>query len=279
MIVNDAPGDVGPYWRCNCFGVFTIDTGDGPVLPPISRKARGLLAWLALNHLQTTRDRLTGLLWSNRGEVQARQSLRQTLTEIRQFARAQALPVPIIADRDHIVPAPGAFLTDVMAFRHHADAGDLTMLAGLLGDCPLQLLEDLDGIDPAFDDWLAMERPRQHDIRVAAALSAVRHAIDAGRHAMAAPLLLVLRAHDASHEGIAHAAMQAAYAGADRDGLRHILAAHQHALRRDLDTGLAPETRALFDRLMAADWQSAAPESVLEPESADICAVTGLWIA
>src|SRR5215203_4271705 len=49
-----------------------------------SRKARALLAYLALRRgISVPRDTLCALLWGERGEEQARASLRQTLSVIR----------------------------------------------------------------------------------------------------------------------------------------------------------------------------------------------------
>ncbi|MFD2430484.1 hypothetical protein ACFSUK_25205 [Sphingobium scionense] len=61
-----------------------IDEADGRDHSPRSRKACALLAHLALEpDRRASRDRLVGLLWSDRGEVQARASLRQALTDLR----------------------------------------------------------------------------------------------------------------------------------------------------------------------------------------------------
>jgi DNA-binding SARP family transcriptional activator len=56
-----------------------------------SRKARALLAYLALRRgVAVPRDTLCALLWGDRGEEQARASLRQTLSVIRKDLRAAA---------------------------------------------------------------------------------------------------------------------------------------------------------------------------------------------
>ncbi len=256
-----AAGTITGRWTFVCFGAFAIDSGAGPQLPPLGKKARALLAWLAVNNVRVARERLIGLLWSRRGEEQARQSLRQALTEIRHFARAAGLPSPIDGDRDHLFIATGRVLTDIALLRQRAADGDLGGIAEQLGDCPCQLLDDLDGVDPAYDDWLAMERPRQHDARIAAALAAAQRARTAGQHGPVSLLLTVLRAHDAAHQGIAHAAMEAAFAAGDRDTMRHVLRQHEIAVSRDLDCPIAPETRLLFNRLMASPLPAPAAES------------------
>src|SRR6266852_4573124 len=54
-----------------------------------SPKSRALIAYIALTEsLTETRERLAGLFWSEADEGKARQSLRQTLRDIREIFRA-----------------------------------------------------------------------------------------------------------------------------------------------------------------------------------------------
>ena len=69
--------------RIRLLGPLAI-TLDGRVVPIASRRARALLGYLALREgAQISRTLLTGLLWGERSESQARASLRQTLSELR----------------------------------------------------------------------------------------------------------------------------------------------------------------------------------------------------
>ena len=69
--------------RCRVFGVFAVEAPQGPIRIR-SRRARALLGYLLLAPPGgATRERLSGLLWSDRGEEQARASLRQCLLELR----------------------------------------------------------------------------------------------------------------------------------------------------------------------------------------------------
>jgi DNA-binding SARP family transcriptional activator len=57
---------------------------DGRSVAIASKKARALLGYLALREgSEVPRSIITGLLWGERGEDQARASLRQTFTELR----------------------------------------------------------------------------------------------------------------------------------------------------------------------------------------------------
>ncbi|WP_135466213.1 hypothetical protein [Crenalkalicoccus roseus] len=119
-----------------------------PVLPR-SRKTRALLALLGMSPGEhVSRLRLAGLLWSRRGPEQQRGSLRQALRELQQALSPIGLPV-LSASRDTVRLREGAVWVDVIeALRSGGATG---------GE---ELLSDLDGLDPAFDHWLAEQRRR-----------------------------------------------------------------------------------------------------------------------
>ena len=73
-----------PELRICVIGVFRVLTHDGQDLTPRGRKARALLAILALTSTRRrSRPALQDKLWSDRGPEQGAASLRQTLSEIR----------------------------------------------------------------------------------------------------------------------------------------------------------------------------------------------------
>src|SRR5258707_13655009 len=79
-------GDAGgqPELRISVIGAFRVLAHDGEDLTPRGRKARALLAILALTPgRRRSRPALQDKLWSDRGPEQGAASLRQTLTEIR----------------------------------------------------------------------------------------------------------------------------------------------------------------------------------------------------
>ena len=83
-------------------GGFGLRSADGRDLALSTRKDRLLLAYLALNAGRPlARDRLSGLLWGDRGESQARDSLRQSLAAIRQAFRQVDLD-PIQSERESV---------------------------------------------------------------------------------------------------------------------------------------------------------------------------------
>ena len=69
-------------------GGFGLRVGGREIV--VSRKARALIAYLAINPGQpAARDTVSDLLWSRRGAEQQRHSLRQTLVELRRVFAAE----------------------------------------------------------------------------------------------------------------------------------------------------------------------------------------------
>ena len=80
----------------------------------LSKKAQALLAHLALSPGQTQpRARLAGLLWGDRADEQARNSLRQTLFELRRVL-GPAGERCLIADHERVALDPINLSVDVL---------------------------------------------------------------------------------------------------------------------------------------------------------------------
>lgn len=145
-----------------CWGDFAFeDAESGADLRPRGRKARALLAYLALQPGKpVSRERLAALLWGDRADEQARSSLRQTLFELRALPSIDAL---LIVDRETVTFRREAIETDIELMQELADAGDFGELLTLLPSTDDRLLASLDGIDSEFDQWLRIERARQRE--------------------------------------------------------------------------------------------------------------------
>jgi TolB-like protein len=130
--------------RLTLFGGFSAAGADGAEIPLKSLKARALLAYLALPPGKPrSREEIMALLWSDRGEAQARASLRQVLTGLRKDLGAQAMTALNIAD-DAVSLDP-----------------DKVMVEGIkAGE---ELLAGFHLHDPAFEEWLRDERLRLED--------------------------------------------------------------------------------------------------------------------
>jgi TolB-like protein/DNA-binding SARP family transcriptional activator/Flp pilus assembly protein TadD len=149
-----------PSLQLTLFGGFRACLASGEEVVFARRKAMFLLAYLALQpDASQTRDKLTGLLWGDRGEAQARGSLRQTLTGLRKTLRS-AVPPPLLIDGDRLGLDPQVVEADVRVFEalSGSDAVDDLQRAVELYRGPF-----LDGIalrSADCEQWLLRERER-----------------------------------------------------------------------------------------------------------------------
>src|SRR6516225_6232038 len=96
--------------RIHLLGSMMIETDGRPVVVA-SKKARALPGYLALREgAEVSRGVLTGLLWGERSESQARGSLRQTLSELR-AALGSASP-SIMANKETVAWVAGSAWID-----------------------------------------------------------------------------------------------------------------------------------------------------------------------
>lgn len=127
--------------RLTLFGEFSAVRTDGSEIPLTSQKARALLAFLALPlGKPRSREAIMALLWSDRGEEQARASLRQVLSGLR-----KALGEDVAS----ILNTEGEFLSL---------NPDRVIIVG--ADTGEVFLADVRVNDPAFEEWLRDERLR-----------------------------------------------------------------------------------------------------------------------
>jgi DNA-binding SARP family transcriptional activator/tetratricopeptide (TPR) repeat protein len=133
-----------------------IDGTDAP--PPASRRARSLLAWLALNPGPHARGEVAACFWPDTLDSSARTNLRSALLALRselQPAGARHLS----ASRDVIgLPSDGESWVDAVEFAALVERGELEQAAAL-GDGEL-----LPGLD---DDWVYRARDAHRDRLIA----------------------------------------------------------------------------------------------------------------
>jgi DNA-binding SARP family transcriptional activator len=126
-------------------------------LPLPNRKARALLAYLAVENNSATRERVAGLLWSETNEQHARGSLRQVLSDIRE-ALSAACCQALITSRTDIVLDPDAVELDVAATLRDINSGrvpELLLVRSRLAESAFTGYEDL---SPLFQEWVQTSR-------------------------------------------------------------------------------------------------------------------------
>jgi TolB-like protein/DNA-binding SARP family transcriptional activator/cytochrome c-type biogenesis protein CcmH/NrfG len=235
--------------RLVLLGSFSLQAEDGAELALPTRKDRLLLAHLALSAGGSqARDRLAGLLWGDRGEVQARDSLRQSLAALRQTFRQVGLD-PIRTDRESVFFDPASIEIDAIEFAASARTAPGKSAALYRGE----LLEGLDGVTSEFEEWLRPERERLADLAVRALEDATAScSVGASADALI-ELGRRLLAKDRLREPVYRALMRLQERKGDRVEALKLYAACRTALQQEL--GISPDTKTenLHRNLLAAE--------------------------
>jgi TolB-like protein len=250
------PQPSGPRFELRCWGEFRLyDRVQRAECSPQSRKARALVAYLAA-HSRTpiSRERLATLLWSERGDQQARASLRQTLFEIRSYATDGARL--LVIDHDQVQLDGLALTSDVARLEALARSDDLDALSQALADTGDRFYDGLDGLDPAFDEWLALERRRQQEHVLALCAAAATRGLHNGAHGAVAGLATALQAFDETNETVAQIGMKADHACSDCSAVRRRYRRLREALKEELGAAPSQETETLLGDLTRPERRS-----------------------
>ena len=250
-------------------GGFELRLADGQAVD-LGQKDRGLLAILAMPAgVIHSRDKLASLLWSDRGDKQARDSLKHSLTKLRQCLPS-AQPT-IISDRFSARLDPAALRIDVAEFERLTNEASPAALEQAVTLYRGDLLEGIGVRDPAFEDWLLIERQRLRHLYEAALTKQLSQAVAEGAHQSALTAAQRLLTLDPVREQACRALMRIhADHGHTAQALK-VYEALRERLQREL--GIEPEldTQNLYESILhrrqsqggASHATSAAPAEVL----------------
>src|SRR5215472_14133870 len=243
-------------------GGFEARIIPGEPLDIATRKTRGLLAYLALPTGRAhSRDKLTGLLWSDRGDEQARNSLRQALAElVRVLAGVE--PAPLVKGRDTLALDPQAVEVDAIAFERltaSEAADDLRHAMGLYAG---ELLDGFTVRDPAFDEWLRQERQRYEELAIGTLKKLVPLESPANALALAQRLITLAPLQEDGHRILMRLYAEAGNLGA----ALHQYEACRDLLKRELAVGPSAETEALHRRIR----ESSHADEAMRPRALEV---------
>jgi TolB-like protein/cytochrome c-type biogenesis protein CcmH/NrfG len=260
--VNDAQNrhlrSSGPGLKLRLLGSFHVEFAGGTIAVP-SRKARALLAYLVQHRgSAVARGTLTGLLWGERGEEQARASLRQALSELRSALSTAGGVSLISATADTVSWTDGLAWTDTALVEDAASSAD----PGAWRDAAAALRgEFLDGLaldEPAYEQWLAAERQRLRLLSCAVLSRLMERDEKTGDLGLALEHGLRLLALDPLQERV-HRALMRLYAATGRPDAA---LAQFERLKREFESqlGVDPETETQeLARTIRAGRRSANP--------------------
>jgi DNA-binding SARP family transcriptional activator len=226
-------------------GGLSVSADGTEMALPSSRRARSLLAYLALHPGPQPRAQLAARFWPDVLDESARTSLRAALTELRQALGPAAGCV--VATRETVALEGDDLHVDVRAFDRALAAGD-----------PVRALAVCDGsiLDGLDDDWVHEAR-RAHAEALSEALERVAAA--ASEPAEAVRLTRAQLALDPLAEPANRRLIERLDAAGDRAAA--LAAGRQFADRLRAELGIVPsrETRALLDGLRRGDAAPVRP--------------------
>ena len=258
--------------RLQVLGPFDARWSDGESAELRNKKARALLAYLAVEHGRShARERLAGMLWGETGDERARHNLRQSLSAIRRTCG------PLIVSRGDLLELDQTRCrTDVIDFERLARAEKPDELLQCVDLYRGDLLEDLDPREPVYDEWLNLARARLRRIACQVVDDLV-NALDAeGRHGEAIQALERRLSMDPCCEA-AHRQLMELFARVGRrtDALRQYRSCVE-TLERELGAEPDTETKKLHASLQRSrptgtagpPGPSAAPGEATRPKLA-----------
>jgi DNA-binding SARP family transcriptional activator/TolB-like protein/Tfp pilus assembly protein PilF len=227
-----------------CVGaIAAVDVSGRDVLPR-SRKARALLAYLALNRGQRIpRPRIAKYLWPRNSNKEALANLRQALLDLKEAMGPLFLRVLTVTPGE-IRLQPQAVWVDALAVSNGLD--DLPQLNVFSGSV---LLDSLDGISSELDEWLGTERQALEE-RIRKANEA---AVKNGRQPLTNPerVEIVRKAIlvDPANEEAVRELMQALAAAGHRAQAVEAFLSWRKVLKSRLELEPTEETQQLYEEL------------------------------
>ncbi len=270
-----------PSIFCRVFGPVRVSVAGADAPPELLwRKHVALLVYLARSPRRSrTREHLTGLLWSDRDERQARHSLSEALRVLRRALGDERL----LADVDQVRLAPDAVTLDCDRFAELCERRDWTTAAALVDGEFLEGLAIPEATD--FENWLAAERAQWRAQALEALVQGVAAALARGDAAEAARVGLRAVALDRTSEPAARAAMRALTLAGDRAAALRLADELAHALHDTIGAAMSDETARLVARVrdtrvgrrVVAAPPMARPRPPLVCRAVELATLTAAW--
>lgn len=247
--------------KLQLLGGFKALTDSGQEIDIRAKKGRGLLAILALSpHDGIGRERLATLLWGDRGEDQARNSLRQTLNVLRKDL-ALAGPNLLISDDGHVRLTDQAIEVDAVLIAELSLATDAPTLRRALTLIQGELLADISVAGSAFEEWLTAERSRMQSLMTSVFDRLLPLELPGERVALAKRLIALDPLRESSNIALMDAYAEA---GERALALKHY-STYKDTLKAELSIRPGPDIEQLRIRLMSAVDSVGMPSQTASP--------------
>jgi len=253
-------------FQLTLFGGFDLTDGGGRSIVLSSKKGRALLAYLAVSpESLVSRSKLADLLWADRGDDQARSSLRQTLSQVRKALMDDDGRV-IRSTADGLSLHRDAVAVDARAFDDLIASEDPAELERAVVLYTGPFMDGLDARSEPFEAWLRERRARDAERAGAALRSLLAHCRDIGDCSAALDFCIRLLELDPLREDVHRWAMRLhGENGRWNDAIRQY---RECVGILDRELGLQPddETRVLYEEIL--DRRDGSAGSVAAPPEA-----------
>ena len=239
------------------FGGFRLVNADGELVMPHARKAKALLAWLAMNpDQQHLREKLAAVLWPDSDEVQGRHSLRQALGDLRKIMPGDA--EPLCTTKDWILLDSKQIAIDVVEFERVLVQADTAALDQAIELYKGEFLEGCNPNSDSFDEWLSISRSRYSVLASNALEQRLTSLLVQADYERASYVAVRLLSINPLQETAYRALMQAHWQlGNPATALRWYRRC-QSLLQRELGVAPDPQTQALHATLLTASDEAEA---------------------
>src|SRR5260370_1106495 len=162
------------------FGTFQFESEGGRAFSLPTKKTTALLAYLAYCGGQPhERAKLAALVWEDSGEMQARESLRQSLSLLRK-ALSPRHAYALITRGDTVELKPGALLVDAVEFERLAASADVATLGQAVQLYQGKFLEGFDLRASEFEGWVSSVRQQLNEKAIGALSKLLSDDVGAG---------------------------------------------------------------------------------------------------
>src|SRR5438094_5861594 len=235
--------------KLKLLGGFELRLTGGEVANLPGQKDRALLAFLAIGPAASySRERLAGLLWSERSDRQARDSLKHALMQLRRNLNLAGRSV-LHTDRQSIALDRAAISIDVLEFESLVRDNTRRSLAETTALYRGDLLDGIVVRDRAFEDWLLVERQRLRQLFERVLANLMSKALTAGDPDGAAQAARRLLELDPLSEAAYRTLMQVHCEQAQSAQAVKLYGGLRARLQRELGVLPEPSTAELYDRI------------------------------
>jgi len=256
-----------PTRKLELLGEFSLVAGGEATSIP-GKKKKALLALIALApERKIARNRLTEILWSDRSPEQGSSSLRQTLAELRRLLKDSDPDLLSLSERGVVQLNIDEENIDCLRLRHISRSHSITDKASSVNLYAGEFLAGITLADPAFEDYVQIERVHYRSIYQELLRDVVAYQIEQQDYQQARTVAERLLTLDRGDEFAHRALMQAFHGHGDKaNAIRQFKVCEQYLLE-EFGVGPGAETIAIQEQILADQDSPQYTQSIVSDEA------------